>query len=149
VAGFGAAFDRDRNGAGLARAIRAALTEANVAPEDIDHINASGFSTTPTDIWEARGLHEIFGGCGRAVPVFALKSYIGNLAAGSGITELTASLLALKHGALPPTLNHDEPDPECPVSVHAKGLRPLEKPYFLKVSFTDMGQCAVVVCKKM
>lgn len=149
VCGFGASFDRKRNGSGLARAIRAALNEAGIAPQEIDHINASGFGTTVTDLWEAKGLHEIFGGCSRPVPVFALKSYIGNLAAGSGTTELSASLLALKHGVLPPTLNCDEPDPECPVTVHARGMRPLEKPYFLKISFTDLGQCAAVVCRKL
>jgi 3-oxoacyl-[acyl-carrier-protein] synthase II len=149
VAGFGAAFDRQRSGSGLARAVRAALKEAGISPEDIDHINANGYSTTRTDVWEARGLHEVFGTCATPTPVFALKSYIGNLGAGSGTTELSASLLALKHGTLPASLNYDEPDPECPVAVHTRGLRPVQKPYFLKVGFTDLGQCAAVVCRKI
>src|SRR5208282_3968763 len=81
VVGFGASFDRDRSGAGLARAIRAALTEAEIGPEDIDHVNAMGFSGVETDRWEARGVQEAFGDRGGSVPLFAAKSYFGNLGA--------------------------------------------------------------------
>src|SRR5262249_20812111 len=103
VVGFGAAFDRDHSGDGLARAIWAALKDAGVAPEEVDHANAQGFSAVETDIWEARGLQKVFGGCKAPVPVFAAKSYLGNLGAGASTTELTASLLALREGVLPPT----------------------------------------------
>lgn len=147
VAGFGSAFDRDRTGAGLARAIRAALLEASVGPPDIDHVNAQGFSAPETDVWEARGLQEVFGNRKTPVPVFALKSYIGNLGAGAGTTELAASLLAQQEGVLPATLNYEEADPNCPVNVTA-APRPITSPYFLKVAFTEMGQCAAVVCRK-
>src|SRR5207253_1821918 len=61
IVGFGSAFDRARSGTGLARAIRAALNEAGVGPADIDHINAHGYSAPQSDVWEARGLREIFG----------------------------------------------------------------------------------------
>lgn len=146
LVGFGAAFDRQRNGAGLARAIRAALKEAGVGPEDIDHINAHGTSAVEHDVWEARGIAEVFGD--RPTPVFAAKSYFGNLGAGTGVTEMVASLLALQHGVLPPTLNFEERDPACPITVAAGGPRPVTKPYFLKLGFADMGQCAALVCKK-
>src|SRR5204862_4119889 len=56
VKGFGSAFDRQRNGSGLARAIRAAFREAAIGPEDIDHVNAHGLSTATADVWEAQGL---------------------------------------------------------------------------------------------
>lgn len=149
VVGFGAAFDAKRSGAGLARALRAALSEAGIAPHDIDHINASGFSTIAGDIWEANAIQEVFGDCRPAVPVFAAKSYFGSLGAGSAPTELAASLLALKNGVVPRTLNYEEPDPACPVAVVAGTPRPVERPYFLKISFTEMGQCAALVCQKV
>src|SRR5262249_8941804 len=61
VVGFGAAFDRQKNGAGLARAVRAALADAGLGPEDIGCVNANGLSTVEADAWEARGLQEVFG----------------------------------------------------------------------------------------
>jgi 3-oxoacyl-[acyl-carrier-protein] synthase II len=147
VVGTGAAFDLRRNGDGLARAITAALQEADIRPEDIDHINAQGFSTRREDTWEARGLHKVFGKCRPAVPVFAGKSYFGSLGpAGAGI-ELAASLLALRDGMLPPTLNYDEPDPECPITVLAGQPRNVERGFVLKVSFTEVGQCAALVVR--
>jgi 3-oxoacyl-[acyl-carrier-protein] synthase II len=148
VVGFGAAFDRQRTGAGLARAMRAALKEAGVGPEDMDHVNAQGFSSVEGDAWEARGIREVFGECRPAVPVLAAKSYFGNLGAGSSSTELAASVLALHHGVLPATLNCEEPDPNCPVTVAAGAPRPVTKPYGLKLAFTEMGQCAAVVIRK-
>jgi 3-oxoacyl-[acyl-carrier-protein] synthase II len=147
VVGFGAAFDRDRNGAGLARAIRAALSEAEIGPEDVDHINAQGYSAIESDAWEARGLQEVFGKTRRPVPVFAAKSYFGNLGAGSSTTELAASILALEHQTVPATLNYEEPDPDCPVPV-ARETQPVTRPHVLKVGFTEMGQCAAVVLRK-
>src|SRR5437660_1902725 len=113
VVGFGAAFDRRRDGAGLARAVRAALKQAGIGPEAVDHVNAHGLGTPETDAWEARGLNAVFG---TAVPVFAPKSYFGNLSAAAGPVELAASLLALRHGTVPRTLNCDDPDPACPVA---------------------------------
>lgn len=146
--GFGAAFDRGLTGRGLARAIRAALTEAEIQPGHIDHINANGMGTIAGDAWEARGIDEVFGKSSPHVPVFAAKSYMGNLGAGSAPTEVAASLLAMEHGQLPATLNYQEPDPACPVTVAASGLRPVSKPYFLKTGFTELGQCAAAVFRR-
>ncbi len=154
VVGFGAAFDPadrrtgQRSGAGLARAIRAALNDAGIGPEEIDHVNAHGMSTQDTDAWEARGIQQVFGSGREPVPVFAPKSYFGNLGAGGGTIELAASTLGLHHGLVPVTLNYEEPDPECPVTVVAGTPRPTHKPYFVKVSLTQMGQCAALVCRK-
>jgi 3-oxoacyl-[acyl-carrier-protein] synthase II len=148
VVGFGASFDRERSGSGMARAIRAALGDAGVGPEDVDHVNAHGYGTVRGDAWEARGIREAFAGRKEPVPVFAAKGYFGNLGAGAGTTELAASALAVTHGVLPPTLNFREPDPECPVHVAAGAARPVARPYFVKISFTELGQCAAVVCRK-
>jgi len=145
VVGFGASFDRARDGAGLARAVGSAMAEAGIGPEEVDHVNANGFSTLDADVWEAHGLQEVFGNCRPAV--LAAKSYFGSLGAASGTTELAASILGLKNGQVPATLNYQEPDPACPVTVTA-APQPVKRPYVVKVSFTDMGQCAAVVCKK-
>jgi 3-oxoacyl-[acyl-carrier-protein] synthase II len=148
LVGFGAAFDRGLTGRGLARAIRAAMAEAEVQPDQIDHINANGSGAVTGDAWEARGLAEIFGGHPSSVPVFAPKSYVGNLGAGSAPTEIAASLLALNNGQLPATLNFQEPDAACPVTVATGALRPIVKPYFLKTGYTELGQCAAAVFRK-
>jgi 3-oxoacyl-[acyl-carrier-protein] synthase II len=147
VTGFGAAFDRHRDGSGLARAIRAALAEAGISPDQVDHINAQGFSTVAEDSWEARAIQDVFGACDPLVPVFGPKSYFGNLGAASGTTELAASLLALDKGLLPATLNYEHPDPACPVAV-ARTPQPVTRKHILKTSFTEMGQCAAVVCRR-
>jgi 3-oxoacyl-[acyl-carrier-protein] synthase II len=148
VVGFGCAFDSRRDGSGLARAIRAALNEAGIGPEEIDHVNAQGFSSVDADIWEARGLRQVFGDCRTEVPVFAAKSYLGSLGAASSTAELTASLLALESGLLPPTLNYQEPDPRCPIRVVAGQPRPVTRQHVVKVGFTEMGQCAALVVRK-
>ena len=93
-------------------------------------------------------MQEVFGACSPPVPVFAAKSYIGNLGAGAGTTELAASVLALHHGQLPGTLNHENPDPACPVRVHTGAPRPVTRPCVVKVGYTDLGQCAAVVVRK-
>src|SRR5262249_20408602 len=74
IAGFGAAFDPGTKGSGLAWAIRAALKEAEIGAEDVDHVNAHGYSSVSLDASEARGLQDVFGGCRVPVPVFAAKS---------------------------------------------------------------------------
>jgi 3-oxoacyl-[acyl-carrier-protein] synthase II len=165
VTGFGSAFDRSvdrgigrwprgapgdrsklyppRSGSnGLVRAIQAALAIGRIDPTDLDHINAQGYSTVADDAWEARSLSAL----APAVDVFAVKSYIGTLGAGSGAVELAASLLAMRHGTLPATLNYEVPDPACPVRVNASP-RPIERPNFVKVGFTELGQCAAIACR--
>ena len=143
VVGFGAAFDRGLTGKGLARAIRIALAQAKLTPADIDHVNAHGLGSIRLDAFEARAINEIFG---MGTTVWSIKPNVGHLSAGSGIADLSASLLAMKHGVLPGTLNFAEPDPVCPVNVTAQA-RPISKPHFIKIGFTDMGQCAAVVCR--
>jgi 3-oxoacyl-[acyl-carrier-protein] synthase II len=147
VVGFGAAFDVKQNGDGVARAIRAALKEAGIGPEEVDHVNAHGLATKAADAREARGLQQVFGDVKPAVSVFAAKSYIGNLGAAGSATELAVSVLAMQQGVVPATLNYEEPDPTCPVAV-TNAPRPMQRPYVVKVSFTLMGQCAALVLRK-
>jgi 3-oxoacyl-[acyl-carrier-protein] synthase II len=144
IVGFGSSFDRGLTGNGLARAIHVALKQAKITPNDVDHVNGFGLGSVKLDAWEARGIHEVFG---TSVPVWSVKPNVGHVGAGSGLIEFAASLLAMKHGVLPRTLNYETPDPACPVQVLTKE-RAITKPYFVKIGFTEMGQCAAVVCRK-
>lgn len=141
IVGFGCAFDRERTGTGIARAIGAALGSS--APGDVDHVNANGLSTVAGDAWEARGIHRALG----EAPVFAPKSYFGGLSAAAGPVELITSLLAMKRGLLPATLNYHNADPQCPVCVVGEP-RPLEKPLAIKLSMTDAGQVAAAAIRR-
>jgi 3-oxoacyl-[acyl-carrier-protein] synthase II len=148
IIGFGAAFDPGLKGDGLTRAVRAALAEAGIGPEEVDHVNAHGLATRESDAWEARCLHEVFGARSQPVPVFAPKSYIGNLGAGGSTVELAATLLGMSAGVVPPTLNYEQADPDCPITVLSGQARTLERPYVVKVSFTQMGQCGAMVVRQ-
>ncbi len=145
LVGFASGLDRARDGKGMAVVIRRALTYAGVTAADVDHVNAQGHGTPRGDRWEAKAITEVFG---PETPVWAIKANVGASGAASSLVELVGSILALKYGQLPPTLNHANPDPECPVHVHTKGLRPVTKPYAVKISFTDAGQTAVAVIRK-
>ncbi|HJZ54378.1 MAG TPA: beta-ketoacyl-[acyl-carrier-protein] synthase family protein [Gemmataceae bacterium] len=145
VVAIAGGVDRSLTGQGLARVIRNAMTAAGIGPADVDHVNAHGTGTTAGDAFEARGIAEVFG---KSVPVFAPLSRYGNLGAGSSLIELACSVLALQHGELPGTLNHEHPDPACPVAVHAGTPRPVNRPYAVKLSYTDLGQCCAVVVKR-
>jgi 3-oxoacyl-[acyl-carrier-protein] synthase II len=143
--GFASGFDRKKDGEVLGKIILKALKEARVSPEEIDHVNAHGIGTPSADIMEARGIANVFG---TRTPVVAYKPNFGTMGAAGGLVELTASILALENGLLPPTLNCENQDPACPIHIHKEGLRPVTKPHFVKISFTDMGQVAVAVLKK-
>jgi 3-oxoacyl-[acyl-carrier-protein] synthase II len=142
--GFGAAFDRDFTGDGIVRAIGAAMKQADVTPTDIDHVNAHGQSTVKGDAWEARAIAKVFG---KDMPVFAGKSYMGSLSAAAAPVELTASLFAMRDGTLPPTLNYETPDPECPINV-IREPRKVQKPHVLKLSMTELGQVGAAVVRR-
>jgi 3-oxoacyl-[acyl-carrier-protein] synthase II len=127
----------------LARAMRSALRDAGKAPQDVGHINAHGLSTTDRDADEARAIHEVFGPRASEVPVLAPKSYFGNLGAGSAVVELIASVLALREGKLPRTLNYTTPDPNCALAVTTTD-NTLPGRSFLNLSVTPQGQAAVL-----
>lgn len=146
VAGFGAAFDRDYSGKGLARAVRAALADARLTEMDIGAVITHGLGDPKLDPFEARGLAEVFGPNG--VPAFAAKGALGNTGAASGLLELAVGLEMLKRGSIPPSLNVTHRGPDCPVDVAAEA-RPLNRPCVLKIAYTPLGQCAAVIVRKM
>jgi 3-oxoacyl-[acyl-carrier-protein] synthase II len=129
----------------LANAMRSALQDAGMNPEEIGHINAEGLGEKETDIAEARAIQQVFGKNASRVPVTALKSILGNSGSGSGSLELAGSLLGLREGIIPATLNYETPDPECPLNVvHGEPLG-IENKVVMNLNVTRMGQASVSI----
>jgi 3-oxoacyl-[acyl-carrier-protein] synthase II len=148
VLGLGSANVADTNLRGkcdvaLARAMVGALRDAGHAPADVGHINAHGLSTIQRDQDEARAIRDVFGPLADKIPVTAIKSYFGNLGAGSAVVELIASVLALREGQLPRALNYECPDPACRLDIVQSINRPAGRS-FLNLSVTPQGQAAVL-----
>ncbi len=146
VLGFGTGFEPHGSrgalkGTAIGQAIRSALADAGLEPERIGHVNANGLSTRADDLIEAQAICETLG----RVPVTAPKSYFGNLGPGSGMVELVVSLLAVRDGMIPPTLNYQWPDPDCPVSVVHGEPRRAGRPTALVLSHSTFGQAVAVM----
>jgi 3-oxoacyl-(acyl-carrier-protein) synthase len=103
--------------AGSAQVMRAAIACAGLTPGDVDHINAHGTGTRPNDLTEAQAFHDLFGARTGAIPVTANKGAIGHLLGAAGGIEAIVSILALRHGLIPPTANFETPDPEARVEL--------------------------------
>ncbi|MFO0864289.1 MAG: beta-ketoacyl-[acyl-carrier-protein] synthase family protein [Gemmataceae bacterium] len=143
MVGFGSAFDRGQTGDGMARAIRAALQQANLTPDAINHVIAHGAGHPKSDVWEAKGIHGVFG---KSTPVVAYKGNLGHLGAGSPVAETIIGVLSMKHGKVPGGRFVGAIDPACPIK-ELRETTPIRTPYFVKLSLTDMGQCAALVCR--
>jgi 3-oxoacyl-[acyl-carrier-protein] synthase II len=125
LVGFGASSDAYHitkpapDGAGGARAMRLALADAKLSPADIDYINAHGTSTPAGDIEEARAIASVFGShaLDKNLWVSSTKSMMGHLLGASGAVEAAICVKALQTGVVPPTINLDDQDPECPLEL--------------------------------
>jgi 3-oxoacyl-[acyl-carrier-protein] synthase II len=119
VAGYGYTADAyhitapSPNGDGAARCMRMAIKDAGLRPEDVHYINAHGTSTELNDLTETQAIKTVFGEVARKVPVSSTKSMTGHLLGAAGSTEAIFSVLSIRDGILPPTINYEEPDPEC------------------------------------
>jgi 3-oxoacyl-[acyl-carrier-protein] synthase II len=101
------------DGEGAVRAMRMALDHANTTPEEVDYINAHATSTGLGDICETRAIKTVFGDYAKKVSISATKSMTGHLLGGAGAIETAACALALRDSVIPPTINLENPDPEC------------------------------------
>ncbi len=132
----------------LANVIRRCLAEAEMSPAELGHIHAHGLSTHTSDADESRAIHDALGDRAATIPVTAAKSFFGNLGAGSGTVELIASVLALVHGKLPPILNYETPDPDCPI-VAAGPEHSDPGRSFINLSVTPQGQASAVLVRNL
>ena len=152
ILGTGAGCDgrgaaNEAAGLGLVRAMESALRQSGVRPDELGHINAQGKSTQPDDIVEARAYHRVLGDYIMNVPVTALKSYVGHFDAGAGAVELAGTLLSLKNGYVPATLNYEIPDPRCGLNVVRGEAVRMRNRTAVTVNRTAMGQSAAAVLR--
>ena len=103
----------DPEGRGAALCMAKAINDAGLTIEDISHINAHGTSTPVNDKTETRAIKNVFGERSRNIPITANKSMLGHLWGAAGAVEAIISILTIKNQVIPPTINHDLPDPEC------------------------------------
>ena len=149
LAGFGATSDAghitDPSADGAARAMKLALRDAQLAPEDVGYINAHGTGTRANDPTETASIRTVFGES--APPVSSTKSLHGHAMGASGAIELASSLLALRDGFLPPTINLEKPDPACDLDYVPNQPREGRVRAFLSNSFGFGGMNAVVAVR--
>jgi nodulation protein E len=129
---------------GPARAIRAALRDAGLRPEEVGYINAHGTGTPGNDPTETRAIREVFGAHADKLGISSTKSLHGHALGGAGALEAIATILALYHGILPPTANYSERDPECDLDYIPNEPRPARVGAALSNSFAFGGLNAVV-----
>ncbi len=143
----GTHYSNGGGGLGLVRSIGAALRRAEIDPREIGHINANGKSSQRDDVVESRAFHQSLGRAAESIPVVGLKSYFGHSDAGSGAVELAGSLLAMRYGTLPRTLNYELPDPRCRLNVVRDEPKRLKNFTALSVNRTAMGQSAAAIIR--
>ena len=147
IVGFGMSADAchvtQPSAEGAAKAIRAALRDGGLAPEQVGYINAHGTATEANDRMEAEAIHAIFGRH-TTLPVSSTKSMHGHTLGAAGAIEAVATVLALRNGVLPPTINYTQPDPECDLDVIPNQSRPAAAEAALSQSFAFGGLNAVL-----
>ena len=154
VAGHGSSNDAyhvsapSPDGSGPARAMKWAIEDANLSPQDIDYINAHGTSTQLNDQTETRAIKALFGESAYDVAISSTKSMVGHAMGASGALEAVASVMAINHSKIPPTINFEYPDPELDLDYTPNKSREKEINAALSNSFGLGGQNSCVVLKK-
>lgn len=152
IGGYGLACDAHHitrphpEGEGSISAMRQAIEASRIRPDEVDHINAHGTGTTANDQIEAKVIRQIFGE--RRVPVTSIKSMIGHCMGASSAMEALACVMTLETGIIPPTMNYETPDPECPVEVVANAPREAKVEVVLNNALAFGGYDAVVCFAK-
>jgi 3-oxoacyl-[acyl-carrier-protein] synthase II len=139
----------DPEGTQAARAMQLAMETAGVTPDEIDYINAHGTSTPLNDKTETLVIKKIFGARAYEIPVSSIKSMIGHLIGAAGSVELIATLLAMEHQLIPPTINYNSKDPECDLDYVPNVARPAKIRIAMKNSFGFGGKNSILVLKKV
>lgn len=146
VLGYGTTADAYRitdippDGHGGIAAMRMAIADAGLRPDQIGYVNAHGTSTTVNDKVETLACKQVFGEHAMKVPVSSTKSMMGHLIAAAGVTEMIVCLLAIRDGVLPPTINYENPDPNCDLDYIPNVAREARLDYALNNSFGFGGQ---------
>jgi 3-oxoacyl-[acyl-carrier-protein] synthase II len=155
IAGFGQNCDAyhitapDPKGKGASKVMEIALKRAKILPETVNYINAHGTSTPLNDKVETFAIKKLFGKQAKKIPISSTKSMIGHLLGAAGIVEAIATLMALEQGVIHPTLNLENPDPECDLDYVPNEARQAEVKVALSNSFGFGGHNACLVFRKV
>ena len=153
VLGVGQSYSQDHSAAARvdsqAACMTRALDNAGLAKGEIEHIQASAVSSPPGDVAEAEAIRKVFGGRTDKIAVSSVKSMIGHALGASGILSLIAALVGMRENFIPPTINLDEPDPECNLDHVANEARDQEIHNVLVNSFEPDGINVSVVVRKI
>lgn len=154
IVGYGATADAYHitapapGGEGGVRAMRQALQDAGLKPEEIDYINAHGTSTEYNDKYETAAIKEVFGDHAYKLAVSSTKSMTGHLLGATGAVEAIFSVLAIRDGIIPPTINYETPDPECDLDYVPNEARKQDVRAVLSNSFGFGGHNATLIFQK-
>ncbi len=154
LVGYGASGDAYHlsapapEGEGARRAMQMAMKSAGVVPEQIDYINAHGTSTPLNDKYESQAILTAMGEHAHSVAISSTKSMMGHLLGASGAAEFIASIMAIRHGVVPPTINYEDPDPECPLNYTPNTAIQRDISYAMSNSFGFGGHNASLIVKK-
>ncbi len=155
VAGYGLTGDAyhltapSPGGEGAARCMKMALDTAGVNPEEVDYINAHGTSTPFNDLYETLAIKSVFGDYAKRLMVSSTKSMTGHLLGAAGGVEAIYTLLAMGRGAVPPTINYTEPDPECDLDYVPNEARKVDVKIALSNSLGFGGTNATLLFRKV
>ncbi len=130
---------------GAIECISLALKDAGLKPEDVDYINAHGTSTRLNDKAETRAIKAVFGDYAYQVPISSTKSVTGHQLGSAGAIEAIFSLLAIRDGIIPPTINYENPDPECDLNYTPNKARPAKIKHVISNSFGFGGHNSTLV----
>ena len=136
------------DGDGARRCMLDAIENAGIEPGQIDYINAHGTSTPLNDLYESRAIKAAFGDAAKKVAISSTKSMTGHLLGGAGGIETVFSALTIKHGIMPPTINHDVPGDECDLDYVPNVARKADVTYAMSNSFGFGGTNASLILKK-
>ena len=151
VIGYGSTADAyhitapEENGVGAASAMKIALQQANLKPEQIDYINAHGTSTPLNDKSETAAIKSVFGEAAYSVPISSTKSMTGHLLGAAGAVEGVIAVQDINEGVIPPTINYETPDPECDLDYVPNTSRRKQVNTVMSNSFGFGGHNAVVI----
>ena len=137
----------DPGGTGSAKAMTDALADGEIDVEEVDYVNAHGTSTPLNDAMETRAIKLAFGEHAKELAISSSKSMTGHMLGASGGVELAATVLALKHQVIPPTINYEEPDPECDLDYVPNVAREAKLRVAISNSFGFGGHNATVVLR--
>lgn len=154
VIGYGSSCDGYRftdshpEALGPIQCMKAALADAGLTPRDLDYINAHGTATPQNDRIETKAIKAVLGECAYATPVSSTKSQLGHLICASGAVETIVLIMAMRHSLLPPTINLENPDPDCDLDYVPNEGRRSSIEHALSNSFGFGGQNGSIVVRR-